>query len=67
VNLTKDERIVRHKQFLQANWQLLAAFSWEHFQKEGRGFVVTMEEDFVDAPTPQFAPVRCKRQSGYIG
>lgn len=60
MNLTKEERIARHKRFLQANWQLLAAFSWEHFQKEGRGFVVAMEEDFVDAATPQYAPTRLR-------
>ena len=60
MNLTKEERITRHKRFLQANWQLLAAFSWEHYQTEGRGFVVAMEEDFVHAATPQYAPIRLR-------
>ena len=60
MNLTKEDRIARHKRFLQANWQLLAAFSWKHFQKEGSGFVVAMEEDFVHVATPQYAPIRLR-------
>lgn len=51
---------MRHKQFLNANWLLLAAFAWEHFQSEGRGFVMAMEEDFVHAATPQYAPIRLR-------
>lgn len=60
MNLTQEQRIARHKQFLSANWQLLAAFSWEHYQSEGRGFVAAMEEDFVHAATPQYAPIRLR-------
>lgn len=60
MNLTQEQRITKHKQFLQANWPLLAAFSWEHYQSEGRGFVMAMEEDFVHASTPQFAPIRLR-------
>ena len=58
MNLTQDQRIARHKSFLNANWELLAAFSWEHFQKEGRGMVVVPEEDFIQAPTPQLKGLR---------
>jgi len=60
VNLTREQRITKHKDFLKANWQLLAAFSWEHYQSEGRGFVMAMEEDFVHAKTPQFAAIRLR-------
>jgi len=60
MNLTRKERIIRHKQFLDANWVLLAAFSWEHFQREGRGSVVVDENDFVHANTPQYAPIKLR-------
>jgi hypothetical protein len=60
MTFTPEQRIARHKDFLKANWELLAAFSWEHYQTEGRGFVVAMEVDFIHAATPQFAPIRLR-------
>jgi hypothetical protein len=60
MNLTREERIERHKKFLDANWALVAGFSWEHFQKQGRGAVVIDENDFVHANTPQYAPVKLR-------
>ena len=57
MQITEPERIIRHKRFLQANWKMLAAFSWEYFQKEGRGAVVTDEGDFIQAPEPQYARI----------
>ena len=60
MNLTKEERIVRHKRFLQANWQLLAAFAWEHYQDKGCGAVVVDERDFVNADTPQFTAIKLR-------
>jgi hypothetical protein len=60
MNLTKDERILRHKQFLSTNWEMLAAFSWEHYQQEGRGAVLVVEEDFVHAETPQYTTVHLR-------
>jgi hypothetical protein len=60
VNLTQEQRIAKHRQFLNANWSLLAAFSWDHYQSEGRGFVMATEEDFVHANTPQYAPIRLR-------
>ena len=60
VKLTQEQRIAKHKQFLQANWLLLAAFAWEHYQSEGRGFVMAMEEDFLHTKTPQYAPIRLR-------
>ncbi len=57
MKITEPERIIRHKRFLQANWKMLAAFSWEYFQKEGRGAVVADEGDFIQAPKPQYARI----------
>jgi hypothetical protein len=34
MNLTKEQRIAKHKDFLKANWQALAAFSWEHYKSD---------------------------------
>lgn len=56
--LTDGERIDRHKRFLGANWELLAAFAWEHCQREGRGAVFVREEDFVYAPEPRLTGIR---------
>ena len=58
MNITKDERITRHKRFLAANWQLLASFAWEFYQQQGRGAVVVDENDFVHANVPQFAALK---------
>ena len=56
--LTKEQRIARHKDFLKANWITLAAFSWEHFQKQGPGAVLVPEEDFVHSATPELKGLR---------
>jgi len=58
MELTQEQRIARHKSFLGANWELIASFSWEHFQKSGRGMVVVPEADFVNFPTPQLKGLR---------
>ena len=58
MNLTQEQRIARHKSFLAGNWDLIAAFSWEHFQVEGRGMVVVPEEDFVHSPAPELKGLR---------
>ena len=58
MELTQEQRIARHKSFLNANWELIAAFSWEHYEKEGRGVVVVPEEDFIHADHPQLKGLR---------
>ena len=58
MNLTKEQRIAQHKDFLQANWRALAAFSWEHYLTDGLGMVAVPEEDFVHADQPQYALLR---------
>ena len=58
MELSPDQRIAKHKSFLNANWELIASFSWEHFQKEGRGMVVVPEEDFLEFVTPQLKGLR---------
>ena len=58
MELTKEQRIARHKDFLKANWELIAAFSWEHHLKEGRGMVVVPEEDFVRSTAPELKALR---------
>jgi hypothetical protein len=60
MNLTKEERITRHKRFLSANWEMLAAFSWEHYLNEGRGAVLVVEENFVHAEVPQYTAVHLR-------
>ena len=60
MNLSEEERIIRHKRFLTANWKLLAAFAWEHYQKQGRGAVVADERDFVRAEVPQFTGIHLR-------
>lgn len=58
MNLTPEQRIAKHKDFLNANWRRIAAFAWEHYLEKGKGMVLVHEEDFVFAPTPQYAPLR---------
>ncbi|MDD2708116.1 MAG: hypothetical protein PHV34_08910 [Verrucomicrobiae bacterium] len=58
MNLTQEQRIAKHKDFLKANWELIAAFAWEHYQQRGRGAVCVVEEDFVHSKHPAFAPIR---------
>lgn len=58
MNLTKEHRIARHKDFLKANWELLSAFSWEHLQAQGPGAVLVPEADLVHAAMPQLAGLR---------
>ena len=58
MNLTREQRIARHKSFLGANWALLAAFAWEHHLAEGRGMVVVPEEDFVRSDAPELKGLR---------
>ena len=60
MKISKEERIVRHKRFLVANWMRLAAFAWEHYQKQGRGAVVVEEGDFVHSEVPQFTTLRLR-------
>jgi len=58
MELPQEERIRRHKSFLAANQELLAAFAWEHYQKDGRGMVVVPEADFIHLPTPTLKGLR---------
>lgn len=60
MNLSKEERIARHKRFMHANWSLLAAFAWQHYQKQGRGAVLVDERDFVHAAVPQYAAIHLR-------
>ena len=56
--LTKEQRIVKHKSFMNANVLLIAAFSWEHYLTKGRGVVLVPEADFLYADTPQLKGIR---------
>jgi hypothetical protein len=58
MDLTPEQRIAKHKDFLNANWTGIAAFAWEHYLVKGKGMVLVEEEDFVFAKTPQYAPLR---------
>jgi len=58
MQLTKEQRIARHKDFLKANWIILAAFAWEHYQTKGAGAVLVPEEDFVHSATPELKGLR---------
>ncbi|MCE9612920.1 MAG: hypothetical protein K8T26_01500 [Lentisphaerae bacterium] len=58
MKLTKEERIARHKSFLQANWEIIAAFSWGNYLEKGRGAVLVPEEDFVHQPIPVLKGLR---------
>ncbi len=60
MKLSQEERILRHKRFLVANWKLLAAFAWEHYQTQGRGAVIADERDFVHGEVPQFARIHLR-------
>ena len=53
MKISEEERILRHKRFLSANWLMFAAFSWEHYQTQGRGAVVADERDFIHSPEPR--------------
>ena len=57
MKISEEERILRHKRFLSANWLLFAAFSWEHYQKQGRGAVVADERDFIHAPESRYTKI----------
>lgn len=57
MKLTDEQRIAKHKSFLQANWNLIGAFAWEHFQEEGRGAVFVPEEDFIHSKHTSFASI----------
>lgn len=58
MELTREQRIERHKNFFKTNWINLATFAWEHFQTKGRGAVLVPEEDFVHAATPELKGLR---------
>ena len=58
--MSEEERIVRHKRFLVANWPMLAAFSWEYYLKQGRGAVVVDERDFIYAGVPQYTKIHLR-------
>ena len=60
MKLSEEERIVRHKRFLVANWPMLAAFSWEYYLNQGRGAVVADERDFIHAGIPQYTKIHLR-------
>ena len=57
-NLTPEVRMARHKEFMNANWRQIAAFAYREYLAKGRGIVAIMEEDFVYANEPEYAPIR---------
>ncbi len=74
MELTKTQRIARHKSFLQANWELIAAFSWGNYLEKGRGAVLVPEEDFVHDDVPvlkglrfHYAPVAERDKPPFTG
>jgi hypothetical protein len=58
MELTKEQRIARHKHFLKANVELIASFSWGGNLASGRGAVLVPEDDFVHAEPPQLKGIR---------
>lgn len=58
--LTREDRIALHKEFLSTNWSLLASFSWTHYLEKGAGAVVVPEEDIVSTEAPKLLPVRMR-------
>jgi hypothetical protein len=58
MEMTTEQHIYRHKSFMHANWEILAAFAWGHYQKDGRGMVVVLEDEFIHAATPQMKAFR---------
>ena len=58
MSLTQEQRIAKHKDFLKANGELIAAYSWGHYLAEGRGMVIVYEEDFIHADAPQLKGLR---------
>lgn len=60
MNMTKEQRIALHKQFLGNNWSLLASFSWQNYIEKGRGAVVVPEADILSEGSPKLAPVRMR-------
>lgn len=60
MELTKEQRIARHKDFLNANGEAIAAFAWENHLAKGRGAVLVPEEDFVHAEGAQLKGIRFK-------
>jgi hypothetical protein len=49
VNLTREQRIACHKDFLIRSGRALSVFAGDNYQKSGRGMVVVPEEDIIDA------------------
>jgi hypothetical protein len=49
MDLTRDQRIARHKDFLIRSGHALSAFARDNYLKSGRGMVVVPEEDIIDA------------------
>ena len=58
MELTKEQRIAKHKDFLKANWEVIAAFAWENHLVKGSGAVLVPEEDFVHAARPELKGLR---------
>jgi hypothetical protein len=57
-NLNPEIRMSKHRDFLKANWQQMARFSYKNYLAKGRGIVAVPEEDFVHANEPSLAPIR---------
>ena len=49
--------MAKHRDFLKANRQAIAAFAYGEFLAKGKGIVAVPEEDFVHANEPQLAHI----------
>jgi hypothetical protein len=56
--LPKEQRIAKHKSFLNANGLRIAAFAWEHYLTKGRGAVLVPESEFLYEDIPQLKGIR---------
>lgn len=56
-NLSPDQRISRHKDFLNANWRRIGSFAYSDYLEKGKGIVAVIEADFVHAEMPAYAPI----------
>jgi hypothetical protein len=51
------QRVLKHKDFLSANWSRIGSYAYGEFLTKGRGIVAVPEADFIDAQSPAYAPI----------